>query len=121
MSPSGSLVQPQGPIWPRTSASANTVNVGLPGFVGGSPEPPLPVFFTSDFEQQAAAASAASSPTRRDMAGHIARLTGGICLGRLPRSSKHYARISMSVAIRFSRQGKKKSPFYRIVAADKRK
>jgi small subunit ribosomal protein S16 len=26
----------------------------------------------------------------------------------------------MSVAIRFSRQGKKKSPFYRIVAADKR-
>ena len=27
----------------------------------------------------------------------------------------------MSVAIRFSRQGKKKSPFYRIVAADKRK
>jgi small subunit ribosomal protein S16 len=27
----------------------------------------------------------------------------------------------MSVAIRFSRQGKKKAPFYRIVAADKRK
>jgi small subunit ribosomal protein S16 len=27
----------------------------------------------------------------------------------------------MAVAIRFSRQGKKKSPFYRIVAADKRK
>lgn len=27
----------------------------------------------------------------------------------------------MSVAIRFARQGKKKSPFYRIVAADKRK
>lgn len=27
----------------------------------------------------------------------------------------------MSVAIRFSRQGKKKSPFYRIVVADKRK
>ena len=27
----------------------------------------------------------------------------------------------MSVAIRMSRQGKKKSPFYRIVAADKRK
>ncbi|MBS1124439.1 MAG: ribosomal protein, partial [Deltaproteobacteria bacterium] len=27
----------------------------------------------------------------------------------------------MSVAIRFSRQGKKKCPFYRIVAADKRK
>jgi small subunit ribosomal protein S16 len=27
----------------------------------------------------------------------------------------------MSVAIRFSRQGKKKSPFYRIVAADKRR
>jgi len=26
----------------------------------------------------------------------------------------------MSVAIRFSRQGKKRSPFYRIVAADKR-
>ena len=26
----------------------------------------------------------------------------------------------MSVAIRFARQGKKKSPFYRIVAADKR-
>ncbi|MDX2092228.1 MAG: 30S ribosomal protein S16 [Kofleriaceae bacterium] len=26
----------------------------------------------------------------------------------------------MAVAIRFSRQGKKKSPFYRIVAADKR-
>ena len=26
----------------------------------------------------------------------------------------------MSVAIRFSRQGKKKAPFYRIVAADKR-
>jgi small subunit ribosomal protein S16 len=26
----------------------------------------------------------------------------------------------MSVAIRMSRQGKKKSPFYRIVAADKR-
>ena len=26
----------------------------------------------------------------------------------------------MSVAIRFSRQGKKKKPFYRIVAADKR-
>ena len=26
----------------------------------------------------------------------------------------------MSVAIRFSRQGKKKQPFYRIVAADKR-
>jgi small subunit ribosomal protein S16 len=26
----------------------------------------------------------------------------------------------MSVAIRFSRQGKKKSPFYRIVATDKR-
>ena len=26
----------------------------------------------------------------------------------------------MSVAIRLSRQGKKKSPFYRIVAADKR-
>lgn len=25
----------------------------------------------------------------------------------------------MSVAIRFSRQGKKKAPFYRIVAADK--
>ena len=27
----------------------------------------------------------------------------------------------MAVAIRFSRQGKKKSPFYRIVAADKRR
>jgi small subunit ribosomal protein S16 len=27
----------------------------------------------------------------------------------------------MSVAIRLSRQGKKKAPFYRIVAADKRK
>ena len=27
----------------------------------------------------------------------------------------------MAVAIRMSRQGKKKSPFYRIVAADKRK
>lgn len=27
----------------------------------------------------------------------------------------------MSVAIRFARQGKKKAPFYRIVAADKRK
>jgi small subunit ribosomal protein S16 len=27
----------------------------------------------------------------------------------------------MSVAIRMSRQGKKKAPFYRIVAADKRK
>jgi len=27
----------------------------------------------------------------------------------------------MAVAIRFARQGKKKSPFYRIVAADKRK
>ena len=27
----------------------------------------------------------------------------------------------MAVAIRFSRQGKKKAPFYRIVAADKRK
>ena len=27
----------------------------------------------------------------------------------------------MSVAIRFSRQGKKRSPFYRIVVADKRK
>ena len=27
----------------------------------------------------------------------------------------------MAVAIRFSRQGKKKSPFYRIVVADKRK
>jgi len=27
----------------------------------------------------------------------------------------------MSVAIRFARQGKKKSPFYRIVAADKRR
>ena len=27
----------------------------------------------------------------------------------------------MSVAIRFSRQGKKKAPFFRIVAADKRK
>ena len=27
----------------------------------------------------------------------------------------------MSVAIRFARQGKKKKPFYRIVAADKRK
>ncbi len=27
----------------------------------------------------------------------------------------------MSVALRMSRQGKKKSPFYRIVAADKRK
>lgn len=27
----------------------------------------------------------------------------------------------MSVALRFSRQGKKKTPFYRIVAADKRK
>ena len=27
----------------------------------------------------------------------------------------------MAVAIRFSRQGKKKCPFYRIVAADKRK
>ena len=26
----------------------------------------------------------------------------------------------MSVAIRFARQGKKKAPFYRIVAADKR-
>jgi small subunit ribosomal protein S16 len=26
----------------------------------------------------------------------------------------------MAVALRFSRQGKKKSPFYRIVAADKR-
>ena len=26
----------------------------------------------------------------------------------------------MAVAIRFSRQGKKRSPFYRIVAADKR-
>ena len=26
----------------------------------------------------------------------------------------------MAVAIRFSRQGKKKSPFYRIVVADKR-
>jgi small subunit ribosomal protein S16 len=26
----------------------------------------------------------------------------------------------MSVALRFSRQGKKRSPFYRIVAADKR-
>jgi small subunit ribosomal protein S16 len=26
----------------------------------------------------------------------------------------------MAVAIRFSRQGKKKSPFYRVVAADKR-
>ena len=26
----------------------------------------------------------------------------------------------MAVAIRFSRQGKKKAPFYRIVAADKR-
>ena len=26
----------------------------------------------------------------------------------------------MAVSIRFSRQGKKKSPFYRIVAADKR-
>jgi len=26
----------------------------------------------------------------------------------------------MAVAIRFSRQGKKKSPFYRIVAADRR-
>jgi small subunit ribosomal protein S16 len=26
----------------------------------------------------------------------------------------------MAVAIRFSRQGKKKNPFYRIVAADKR-
>ncbi len=27
----------------------------------------------------------------------------------------------MAVALRMSRQGKKKSPFYRIVAADKRK
>lgn len=27
----------------------------------------------------------------------------------------------MAVAIRFSRQGKKKSPFYRVVVADKRK
>jgi len=27
----------------------------------------------------------------------------------------------MAVAIRFSRQGKKKAPFYRIVAADKRR
>ena len=27
----------------------------------------------------------------------------------------------MSVAIRFARQGKKKSPFYRIVAADQRR
>ncbi len=27
----------------------------------------------------------------------------------------------MSVAIRMSRQGKKKAPFYRIVAADKRR
>ena len=27
----------------------------------------------------------------------------------------------MAVALRFSRQGKKKTPFYRIVAADKRK
>src|SRR5215475_1742044 len=40
-------------------------------------------------------------------------------LGRLPRSRTQLEE-SMAVAIRFSRQGKKKSPFYRIVAADKR-
>src|SRR5678810_1386174 len=39
------------------------------------------------------------------------------CLGRLPRSQEE---ALMSVALRMSRQGKKKSPFYRIVAADKR-
>src|SRR5262247_3579106 len=68
MSPSGSLVQPHGPIWPRTSARANTVNVGFGG--GGSPEPPP---FTSDFEQHAAAASTQIGAARRSMAGHIAR------------------------------------------------
>src|SRR5262249_31683080 len=40
-------------------------------------------------------------------------------LGRLPRSRTQLEE-SMSVAIRFSRQGKKRSPFYRIVAADRR-
>src|SRR5678809_233389 len=40
-------------------------------------------------------------------------------LGRLPRSRTPLEE-SMAVAIRFSRQGKKRSPFYRIVAADKR-
>jgi small subunit ribosomal protein S16 len=35
----------------------------------------------------------------------------------LPRSQEEDL---MSVALRMSRQGKKKSPFYRIVAADKR-
>src|SRR5262249_32562837 len=49
--------------------------------------------------------------------GSIARLTGGTWLGRLPRSSH---RNRMAVALRFSRQGKKKNPFYRIVATDKR-
>src|ERR1043166_2306588 len=97
MSPSGSVVHPHGPTWPRTSASANTVKLGLlsGSFVvlpGSRPEA-----FTSDFEQQDAAASAASSPTRRNMPASIARqaddtpsavrrLTGGTWLGRLPRS-----------------------------------
>src|ERR1041384_8565439 len=40
-------------------------------------------------------------------------------LGRLPRS-RTLLEESMAVAIRFSRQGKKRSPFYRIVATDKR-
>src|SRR3954466_14587042 len=40
-------------------------------------------------------------------------------LGRFPRSRTQLEE-PMSVAIRFSRQGKKRSPFYRIVAADKR-
>src|SRR5687768_17498402 len=54
-SPSGSVVQPHGPIWPRTSARAKTVKVGLGTGAKGSE----PLVFTSDFEQQAASTTPA--------------------------------------------------------------
>jgi small subunit ribosomal protein S16 len=74
---------------------------------GGSADPLLTLLF----EEQAASAMA-NAMIRPDMACVIARLTGWGGVGRFRRS--------MAVAIRFSRQGKKKAPFYRIVAADKR-
>src|SRR5687768_12397383 len=92
MSPSGSLVQPHGPIWPRISASANRVNVGLAA--GAVPEP-LPFVFTSDFDEQASATDSASTPNRRAMAAHIARLTGCNPAGRLPRSRKRLEELCL--------------------------
>ena len=72
-------MQPHGPIWPRSSASANSVKVGLPGIAESLADPPP---LTSDFEQQAAAAIAPMASVPRNMQASIARLTAPIDMAR---------------------------------------